>query len=328
MDRLVELERKRRELQKQVQELNTQANQVSKSIGKAKDAEEREARKEEGRKLREQKDAAQGEVDELDSRIDAIQRVIPNLSHPDAPRGADDKANLELRKGKTAPPTFDFQPLDHVELAEKQDMIDFEGGGQVAGAGFYFLKNDAVLLEMALTRYAVDLLMAEGFTPTVTPDLAPQRDSRRHRASSRAGPKRKIYSIENSDLSLVATAEITLGGMLSGKTLDFEQLPLKLCGISHCFRTEAGAAGRASRGLYRVHQFTKVEMFAFTAGELAESERPSTSFVSWSAAFSTGSVFRIGSSTRRPAIWAAPRIASSTSKPGCPAAATAANTEK
>ena len=151
-------------------------------------------------------------------------------------------------------------------------MIDFEGGGQVAGAGFYFLKNDAVLLEMALTRYAVDMLMAEGFTPTITPDLA-RNEILGGIGFNPRGPETQIYSIEDTDLSLVATAEITLGGMLSGKTLDFEGLPLKFCGISHCFRTEAGAAGRASRGLYRVHQFTKVEMFAFTAGDLAESEK-------------------------------------------------------
>ena len=272
IDTLVELEQKRRDAQKQTQEFNTEANRLSKLIGQAKDSEEREARKEEARKVREQKDNAQKEVDELEAEILEIQRLIPNLSHPDAPRGADDKANLELRKGKTELPKFDFKPLDHVELAEKHDMIDFEGGGQVAGAGFYFLKNDAVLLEMALTRYAVDLLMAEGFTPTVTPDLA-RNEILGGIGFIPRGPETQIYSVENTDLSLVATAEITLGGMLSGKTLDFEELPLKLCGISHCFRTEAGAAGRASRGLYRVHQFTKVEMFAFTAGDMAESEK-------------------------------------------------------
>jgi len=271
VDRLVELEQQRRELQQKVQELNTQANQVSKSIGKAKDAEQREARKEEGRKLRQQKDEAQQEHDKLDAEIVEIQRLIPNLSHPDAPRGADDKANLELRKGKIEPPKFDFQPRDHVELAEKHDLIDFEGGGQVAGHGFYFLKNDAVLLEMALTHYALDILMGEGFTPTITPDLA-RNEILEGIGFIPRGPETQVYSVENTDLSLVATAEITLGGLLSGKTLDFEQLPIKVCGVSHCFRTEAGAHGKATRGLYRVHQFTKVEMFAFTAGELAESE--------------------------------------------------------
>ena len=272
VDKLVALEEKRRDAQKRTQELNTEANRLSKLIGQAKDSDGRETRKEEARKVREGKDAAQKEVDELESQVLDIQRLIPNLSHPDAPRGKDDKANLELRKGEAEPPAFDFKPLDHVELAEKHDLIDFEGGGQVAGHGFYFLKNDAVLLEMALTRYAIDMLMGEGFTPTITPDLA-RNEVLEGTGFIPRGPETQIYSIENSDLSLVATAEITLGGLLSGKTLDFEQLPIKVCGISHCFRTEAGAHGKATRCLYRVHQFSKVEMFAFTAGDIAESEK-------------------------------------------------------
>jgi seryl-tRNA synthetase len=146
------------------------------------------------------------------------------------------------------------------------DLIDFEAGAQVAGHGFYFLKNEAVLLELALQKYAVDLLVAEGFTPVITPDLA-RTDVLQGIGFIPRGPETQIYSVENSDLNLVATAEITLGGMLAGKILDAEELPLHYCGLSHCFRTEAGAAGRASRGIYRVHQFTKVEMFAFTRPE-------------------------------------------------------------
>ena len=190
-------------------------------------------------------------------------RTIPNLSHPAAPVGVDDKANLELFRGKTPLPQFDFKPLDHVELAEKLDLIDFEGGARVAGHGFYFLKNDVVLLELALQRYALDVLLKEGFTPMTTPDLA-RNEVLQGIGFIPRGPETQIYSIEGSDLSLVATAEITLGGLFSGQTIDAEDLPLKLCGLSHCFRTEAGAAGQASRGLYRVHQFTKVEMFAYT----------------------------------------------------------------
>ena len=189
--------------------------------------------------------------------------MIPNLSHAAAPVGVDDKANLEIFRGKTPLPQFDFQPLDHVELAEKLDLIDFEGGARVAGHGFYFLKNDAVLLELALQRYVLEVLLKEGFTPMTTPDLA-RNEVLQGIGFIPRGPETQIYSIDNSDLSLVATAEITLGGLYSGQTVEAEQLPLKLCGVSHCFRTEAGAAGKASRGLYRVHQFTKVEMFAYT----------------------------------------------------------------
>jgi seryl-tRNA synthetase len=267
--RFVQLDERRKTLQVEVEELNRKANEVSKSIGKAKDAAERDARKEEGRQLREQVQTRQTELEQLMVELDAIQRRIPNLSHPDAPVGVDDKANLELFRGKTPLPEFSFKPLDHVDLAERLDLVDFEAGANVAGHGFYFLKNEAVLLELALQRYAVDVLMREGFTPIATPDLA-RNEILAGTGYIPRGPETQIYTIENSDLSLVATAEITLGGMLAGQTLDAEALPRKFCGISHCFRTEAGAHGRATRGLYRVHQFTKIEMFAFTLPDESE----------------------------------------------------------
>ncbi|MEN6366665.1 MAG: serine--tRNA ligase [Thermoguttaceae bacterium] len=263
VDRFVQLEETRRLLQAEVEEINRKANDVSRSIGKAKDPAEREARKEEGRQLREKTQELQQQLESLAADTDALVRRIPNLSHPDAPIGVDDKSNLELFRGKTPLPKFDFAPLDHVQLAEKLDLVDFESGAQVAGHGFYFLKNDAVLLELALQRYAVETLSREGFTPIATPDLA-RNDVLAGTGYIPRGQETQIYSIENSDLSLVATAEITLGGMLAGQTIDAERLPIKFCGISHCFRTEAGAHGRATRGLYRVHQFTKIEMFAFT----------------------------------------------------------------
>jgi seryl-tRNA synthetase len=191
------------------------------------------------------------------------------MSHPDAPIGGDDQANLEVAKGKTPVPKFDFKPQDHVVLGEKLGLLDFEGGAKVAGHGFYFLKNDAVLLELALQRYAIELLIREGFTPTITPDLA-RNEILQGTGYIPRGPETQIYSIADSDLSLVATAEITLGGLLNDTILEEEQLPVKVCGISHCYRTEAGAGGKAARGLYRVHQFTKVEMFAFTAPEQSD----------------------------------------------------------
>jgi seryl-tRNA synthetase len=268
IDRLVAIEATRRQKLVEVEELNRQANAVAKTIGQAKDAAEREARKEQGRKLREQKDAAQAELARLDADAHAIQLTIPNLTHPDAPVGGEADAR-ELQQGKTPVRKFDFKPLDHVELADKHGLIDFEAGARTTGHGFYFLKNEGVLLDLALQRYALDVLMQEGFTLTTTPDLA-RNDILVGIGFNPRGPETQIYSIENSDLSLVGTAEITLGGMYAGETLDAEQLPIKLCGISHCFRTEAGAAGRATRGIYRVHQFTKVEMFAYTLPEASD----------------------------------------------------------
>jgi seryl-tRNA synthetase len=263
IDRFVELERKRKATQLEIDEANRRANEVAKSIGKAKDPAEREALKEEGRRQRERVTTAQQELEQISKELDAIHRSIPNMTHPDAPVGVDDSANREVFQGKTPIPQFDFQPLDHVELGEKLDLIDFEAGARVTGHGFYFLKNDAVLLELALQQYAINTLIGEGFTPTTTPDLA-RNEILEGTGYIPRGPETQIYSIANTDLSLIATAEITLGGIYADQTIDAEALPIKLCGISHCFRTEAGAGGRASRGLYRVHQFTKVEMFAFT----------------------------------------------------------------
>ncbi len=269
VSRLVELELLRRDKQKEVEDLNRRANEVSKSIGQAQNPDMREARKEEGRQLRERKEQTQREVDRLDAEVAQIQAGIPNMSHQDAPIGADDGANLELRRGRHEPRKFDFPVLDHVELGERLDLIDFEGGAKIAGHGFYFLRNEAVLLELALQQFATRMLIAEGFTPVLTPDLA-YTEILQGTGYIPRGPETQIYSIENTNLNLVATAEITLGGLMAGEIIDAERLPIKLCGISHCFRTEAGAAGRASRGLYRVHQFTKVEMFAFTLPEQSD----------------------------------------------------------
>lgn len=269
IDGFVENETQRKEKLLEVQEFNRLANEASKKIGKAKDNEEREKLKEEAKKLRDQKHTAQNEHDALDEKAHAHQLMIPNMAHVDAPIGVDDKSNLEIFKGKHEPRSFDFPVEDHVVIGERLNLIDFEAGARTTGAGFYFLKNDAVLLELALQNYAINHLVSKGFIPTITPDLA--RDSVLEGIGfNPRGPETQVYSINDSDLSLVGTAEITLGGMYSGEVLIDEELPIKVCGISHCYRTEAGAAGRASRGLYRVHQFTKIEMFAFTLPEQSE----------------------------------------------------------
>jgi seryl-tRNA synthetase len=266
--RFADLDRLRRQLQADVDRLNHEAGQISKSIGKAADAAEREARKAEGRRLREEVGAIEERLAKITAEAEDILRQMPNLTHPAAPLGGEDAA-VELRRGKTPLPTFAFPARDHVALGEALDLFDFEAGGRVAGHGFYFLLNDAVLLDLALQRYALDLLMREGFTAMTTPDLA--RDTILEGTGFMPrGNETQIYSIKDSDLSLVATAEITLGGAFHERIFEAEELPLKLCGTSHCFRTEAGAHGKATRGLYRVHQFTKVEMFAFTKPEESE----------------------------------------------------------
>ena len=219
-----------------------------------------------GKELKESITANDAALKEVESELRTLMLQIPNVTHPDAPVSSDESDYVTLRTWGEVP-QFDFKPLDHVEIAEKHDLIDFEAGSRVAGHGYYYLKNEAVLLETAMTQYALHKLRDEGFTLFSTPDLA-RDDILEGIGFNPRGPETQIYSIENSALSLVATAEITLGGALKDQVLDIGDLPKKHCGLSHCFRTEAGAHGRATRGIYRVHQFTKVEMFGFTGPDL------------------------------------------------------------
>jgi len=267
LDRFVALEEERRSLQQKLDELNRAANEIAKSIPKA-SAEEKPALIEQGKQLRAERAQAEEALQKTAGEADALLWSIPNMSHPESPIGGED-ANLEIGRGATPLPHFNFKPKDHVELGEALDLIDLEAGSKVSGHGFYFLKNDAVLLDLALQSFALHFLAKEGFQLVSTPDMA-RNEILQGTGFVPRGPETQIYSIADSDLSLIATAEITLAGMLSGEILEESALPILLCGLSHCFRTEAGAHGRASRGLYRVHRFTKVEMFAFPAPDASE----------------------------------------------------------
>ena len=265
IDRIIALESERRELQTVVEEIRRRQNEVAQATGREKDPEARSALIEEGKRLKSEVSDQEDQLRVMDDEIRQRLRRVPNLTHPDTPIGLTEDDSRELRKVGT-PRTFDFPVKDHVELGKALDLIDFETGGKVTGTGFYFLKNDAVLLDLAIEQFALRKLTAAGFTPIVTPDLARNQILEGIGFTPR-GVETQVYSIEDTDLSLVGTAEITLGGMHADELLDESQLPIRYVGLSHCFRTEAGAAGRASRGLYRVHQFTKVEMFAFTTPE-------------------------------------------------------------
>ncbi|QDU36871.1 Serine--tRNA ligase [Maioricimonas rarisocia] len=268
LDRLSELSEQRRELISSGDELRRTQKEISSQIPKA-PAEEKQGLIARGKELREQIAGRENELREVESQLREIQAGIPNMTHPDAPRGDEADSNVVRTWGEK--PQFDFEPLDHVELAERLDLIDFESGAKVTGSGFYYLKNEAVLLELALIQYAVHKLRKEGFTLYTTPDLA-RDEVLEGTGYAPRGPETQIYSIQGTDLSLVATAEITLGGSLKDEILAAADLPLKVAGISHCFRTEAGGHGRAARGIYRVHQFTKVEMFGFTGPDTAASD--------------------------------------------------------
>jgi seryl-tRNA synthetase len=266
---VMELADRRSELIQELNDLKQRQNQMAKSIGKERDEGSRGRLIEESRTMKERIPARETELHEVEERLRDEQLKIPNMTHPSSPIGKDDTENVEIRRWGEIP-EFAFEPRDHVELGDLLGIIDFDAGAKTTGSKFYFLRRDAVLLELGLIRYALDILMERGYEPTVTPDLA-RDEALVGTGFIPRGPETQIYSVEDSDISMIATAEITLAGQHADEILGEEQLPLRYAGLSHCFRTEAGSHGRASRGLYRVHQFTKVEMFAFTTPEQSES---------------------------------------------------------
>src|SRR3984957_8239759 len=270
LTRLVELARQRSQLIVEGDKHRHEQKEIAAQIPKIADKGQRQALVERGKQLKQLVADNEASLKTLEVLLRDLEMQIPNLTHPDAPVGAGDEASRTVRtwgekKG------FEFKPRDHVELMERLDLLDLEAGARVAGHGFYFLKNEAVLLELGLVQLALEKLRAAGFTLFTTPDLARDEVLQGIGFLPR-GPEAQIYSIENTDLSLVATAEIPLGGSRKDQILEAATLPLKYAGLSHCFRTEAGAHGKATRGIYRVHQFTKVEMFGFTKPDVAVSD--------------------------------------------------------
>jgi len=267
VDAVLRLADERSELIQAIERMRARRNDLSGRIPKASDA-DRPALVQEAQALKTHIAEKEETLADVEQRLRTEQAKIPNLTHPDAPVGADEAANRELRRWGE-PTEFDFQPKDHVALGEALDLLDFDSATKVTGSNFYFLKNEAVLVDLALERFALELLRDKGFTLHSTPDLA-RMDVLEGTGFNPRGEETQIYRIDGQDLGLIATAEVTLGGLLKDQILPADALPLRYGGLSHCFRVESGAYGRAGRGLYRVHQFTKVEMFAFTLPEQSE----------------------------------------------------------
>ncbi len=266
VDAWLKADAERLELMRVVEELRANRNAVAEKM-KSATPEERPNLIEEGKRLKDELAVKESSLEPLDSAWKAGLMAFPNLTHPDSPKDLKEEGSKEVRVvGEVVQLE---KPLDHVALAEKYDLIDFNRGAKVAGAKFYFLKHEAAILEQALTRYAFDYLTKEGFIPISTPDVA-RDEVLLGTGYQPRGPETQIYSLEGTDLSLVGTAEIPLGGYHKDEVLDASTLPLKYVGLSHCFRTEAGSYGKESYGLYRVHQFTKIEMFVFCTPEQSE----------------------------------------------------------
>lgn len=268
LDAILSLQSSRSSLLGEVELLRKNRNENARKMKGKMEADQRTALIEEGKVLKEKISEAEELLKKTESEYFELAKLIPNYAHPAAPVGKEDKDNLEIKRWGTPHP-FNFAAKDHVQLGEELDLIDFETATRVSGPKFYYLKNDAVLLELALERYALDILRSHGFTLTITPDIARQEVVEGIGFNPR-GEESNIYTIEGTDTCLVGTAEITLGGYHAGQILNEADLPILMSGLSHCFRREAGGAGQYSKGLYRVHQFSKVEMFVYCRPEESE----------------------------------------------------------
>lgn len=258
IDKVLELDETRRKLLLEVEQLRARRNRI---------AEEKKP-SDEGKKIKEElKDKEPGLAD-LQEEYKEILFKIPNLPSEKSPIGHSEKENVEIRKWGD-PPKFSFKPKDHLEIGKNLGILDFETGAKVTGSQFYFLYGDGVMLEMALSAYVIDKLSRKGFLPVITPDMAKSRFYLGTGYSPK-GVEAQTYVIEGTDLGLIATAEVTLAGAHADEIISEEKLPLKYVGYSHCFRQEAGAYGKYSKGLYRVHQFTKTEMFVYCKPEDSE----------------------------------------------------------
>ena len=257
---LVKLDEERRRALKEIEDKRASRKQRSK--GKPTDEEITQLRQ-----VGDEIAVMEKKYEEVEKKYHELLLQVPNLTHPETPIGGEEDYRVIFTNQK--PPVFKFIPKDHEQLMLDLDLADFARGAKVAAAKFYFSKNNLVRLNYALLNYGMNILTKHGYTLMETPDLA-KNEILAGAGFNPRGEETQVYSVENSDLSLIGTAEITMGGYHSDEILDLSKGPKKYAAISHCFRTEAGAYGKTSKGLYRVHQFTKLEMFVFCRPEDSE----------------------------------------------------------
>jgi seryl-tRNA synthetase len=268
VDELLHLDVQTRRLQGELDQAQARRKSSSKEFAKADEARREQLRKESA-ELDEHLKSLREQLAEASARLDALLLLTPTIPWSGTPVGPDESANVVIRThGK--PPEFGFEPLDHVELLERNGWADFNRARKVAGERAYALTGMAVLLERALHSYALDLLRGKDFTLISVPVLV--REMPLIGSGQFPLHREETYSIPADDLYLAGTSEVALIGFHSGEILDLKQLPIRYAGISPCFRREAGSAGRDVRGLLRVHQFEKVEQFVICAADDDESD--------------------------------------------------------
>jgi seryl-tRNA synthetase len=273
VDELLSLDARRRELLPEVENAQAERKALSKQIGEAKQAGgDAQDLMERVQGLKEKIEAGKVELEKAEADLDRIATALPNLPDPGAPDGMTEEDAVVVREVGERP-EFDFEPRDHLEIGAELGLIEMEAAARLSGSRFAYLKGDLVLLELALVRFAIELVRAEGHEPVVPPVLV--REEALYGTGFLPGDRDQIYEVPKDELFLVGTSEVALAGLHAGQILDPGALPLRYAGFSTCFRREAGAAGRDTRGIFRVHQFDKVEMFSFVepAESAAEHER-------------------------------------------------------
>ncbi len=270
IDELLAFDARRRELLPEVEGAQAERKALSKRIGEAKQRGEEAAELVETvQGLKEGIESGKAELEEVEADLERVAAALPNLPDPAAPDGMTEEDAVVLREVGERP-SFDFEPRDHLEIGAELGLVDMESAARLSGSRFAYLKGDLVLLELALVRFAIDLARGEGHEPVVPPVLV--REEALYGTGFLPGDRDQIYAVPKDELFLVGTSEVSLAALHADEILAAGQLPLRYAGFSTCFRREAGAAGRDTRGIFRVHQFDKVEMFSFVEPDASAAE--------------------------------------------------------
>ena len=263
------LDQEMMDVKRKLQDIATEKNKIGKSIPKL-SGDEKQAALEKLSKLKQDEPAHETRIAQLQPKIDELMLLVPQPADDDVPLGKDDTENVEIKRvGEIR--QFDFEPKDHAQLGLAQGIIDIERGVKLSGTRNYFLKGDGTLLHWAVLRFAMDFMVGRGYTPLAVPLL--MKDEAMRGTGYYPGSEEQTYRMEKDELSLAGTAEVPLTAYRMGEILDVAELPLKYVALSSCFRREAGAAGKDTYGLYRIHQFDKVEQVVICKNSTEESNK-------------------------------------------------------
>ncbi len=278
IESLLKLDDKRRKLIKSTEDARAEKNKASELIAKLK-GDEKNTAIAEMKALGEKHTQAENELKEVIQAFDTLMLRIPNMVREDVPVGKDDTENKELRTWGEIP-KFPFKPKDHVELGQDLDIIDIERGVRISGSRFYFLKNEGALLELAILKFTIDRLVSKGFTPFIPPVLVNRQAMTGtgyfpggEEQTYALGVEKEPGKIESDNLYLVGTSEVPVASYHRDEILEEKELPKMYAGISNCFRREAGTYGKDTKGLYRIHQFQKVEQVIICKNDMEESQK-------------------------------------------------------